>query len=117
MIRGYTHLTSLDFYNAFNTVDRRDIANWLLHFAPSLYRAGRWAYGTSSDLVLSDERILSSQGVRQGDPLGPLLFSLAIRSLLTDLSTALGPHRRILAYLDDVYILSADGMTMGVGLL
>jgi len=34
----YTHLTSLDFYNAFNTVDRRDIANGLRQFAPSLYR-------------------------------------------------------------------------------
>jgi hypothetical protein len=33
----FTHLTSLDFTNAFNTVDRLDIAAGLRRFAPSLY--------------------------------------------------------------------------------
>jgi hypothetical protein len=36
------------------------------------------------------------------------MFSLGIRARLDDLSTTLGPHRLILAYLDDVYILSND---------
>jgi hypothetical protein len=44
--RPSTHLSSLDFSNAFNTVDRREIASGLRCFAPSLYRAGKWAYGT-----------------------------------------------------------------------
>jgi hypothetical protein len=44
--RSSTHLSSLDFSNAFNTVDRREIASGLRCFAPSLYRAGKWAYGT-----------------------------------------------------------------------
>jgi hypothetical protein len=51
--RLFTHLTSLDFSIAFNTVDRRDIGSGLRLFAPSLYRAGRWAYGTPSNLVLA----------------------------------------------------------------
>jgi hypothetical protein len=50
----------------------------------------------------------SAQVVRQGDPLGPLMFSHGIRALLDDLSTTLGPHRLILAYLEDIYILSND---------
>src|SRR5689334_15621869 len=49
----YTDLTWLDFSNAFNTVDRRDIAEGLRQYAPVLYRAGRWAYGCTSSLVLS----------------------------------------------------------------
>lgn len=112
--QSFIHLTSLDFSNAFNTVDRREIASGLRRFAPSLYRAGRWAYGTPSDLVLVSREtgttynLSSAQGVRQGDPLGPLMFSLGIRALLNDLSTSLGPHRLILAYLDDIYILSND---------
>jgi hypothetical protein len=74
----YTHLTSLDFSNAFNTVDRQDIAEGLRQYAPVLYRAGRWAYGCTSSLVLSSPEgrhiITSAQGVRQGDPMGPLMF-------------------------------------------
>jgi hypothetical protein len=104
--RPYTHLTSLDFSNAFNTVDRRDIAEGLRQYAPILYRAGRWAYSCTSSLVLSSPEgrhiITSAQGVRQGDPMRPLMFSLGIRSLLRD------PDRLILAYLDDIYILSPD---------
>jgi len=48
----------------------------------------------------------SATGVRQGDPLGPLLLSLAIRPLLDRLSTFLGTDHLVLAYLDDVYVLS-----------
>jgi hypothetical protein len=38
--RPYTHLTSLDISNAFNTAERRDIAKGLPQYAPFLYRAG-----------------------------------------------------------------------------
>jgi hypothetical protein len=108
----YTHLTSLDFSNAFNTVDRRDIAEGLRQHAPSLYRAGRWAYVCTSSLVLGSPEgrhiINSAQGVWQGDPMGSLMFSLGIPSLLRDLASALGPDRLILPYLDHIYILSPD---------
>jgi hypothetical protein len=36
------------------------------------------------------------------------MFSLGIRALLDDLASTLGPERLILAYLDDIYILSND---------
>jgi hypothetical protein len=114
--RPYTHLTSLDFSNAFNTVDRRDIAEGLRQYAPILYRAGRWAYGCTSSLVFGSPEgrhiITSAQGVRPGDPMGPLMFSLGIRSLLRDLASILGPDRLILAYLDDIYILSPDDQAL-----
>ena len=116
---GYTfsQLTSLDFKNAFNTLDRADLATGLRRFAPGLYRAARWAYGSTTDLVLTGNHgqqhlLLSSQGVRQGDPFGPLFFSLGIRTLLDRLSAHLGPHRLILAYLDDVYILAHDSQVL-----
>ncbi|GFZ44347.1 hypothetical protein JCM24511_02069 [Saitozyma sp. JCM 24511] len=74
------------------------IASGLRRFAPSLYRAGKWAYGTPSNLILTNREteatpsLSSAQGVRQGDPLGPLMFSLGIRA----------------PYLDEIYILSHD---------
>jgi uncharacterized protein YfaA (DUF2138 family) len=40
------------------------------------------------------------------------MFSVGIRSLLRDLASALGPYRLILAYLDDIYILSPDDQVL-----
>jgi hypothetical protein len=51
--------------------------------------------------------INSAQVVRKGDPMGPLMFSLGIRSVLRGLASTLGPDGLILAYLDDIYILSS----------
>jgi len=104
----YTTLTSLDFSNAFNTVDRTDIALALKEYAPSLYRTAKWAYNSPTDLVLGDNILKSSTGVRQGDPLGPVLFSLAIRPTLERLSLSLGPDQLVLSYLDDINILSSS---------
>jgi len=104
--RSFSTLTMLDFTNAFNTADRIDIAASLREFCPSLYRTAKWAYNAASDLVLGQHILQSATGVRQGDPLGPLLLSLAIRPLLDRLSTFLGTDHLVLAYLDDVYVLS-----------
>jgi hypothetical protein len=113
----YTHVTSLDFSNAFNTLDRADMAQAVRKHAPGLFRLAKWAYDKPSRLVIGsgNEVILqipSSQGVRQGDPLGPLLFSIGIRPILEKLSLQLGPDCVVLAYLDDVYILSKSDETL-----
>jgi len=108
----YTHLVSLDFSNAFNTADRLEIATSLKAHAPGIYRLAKWAYNNSSDLLIGDQALKSAQGVRQGDPLGPLLFSLAIRPLLRRLMVHLGDDRLVLAYLDDIYVLSKDSTAL-----
>ena len=106
----FTHVTSLDFSNAFNTIKRYTLASSLRKHLRSLYRPCKWAYGESTPLVVSDGTSLvkleSSQGVRQGDPLGPLLFSLGIKDILGGLQEFFGEGALILAYLDDVIILS-----------
>ena len=116
---GHTHLVSLDFRNAFNTIDRCEIAAAARAHAPVMYRLAKWAYNSPADLVMTGTPgtavpppLLSSQGVRQGDPLGPFLFSLGIRPLLHDLAVALGPDCTVLAYLDDIYILSNSAGTL-----
>jgi hypothetical protein len=111
--KTYRHLVSLDFTNAFNTVDRRELAAGLRNSAPALYRAGRWIYGSPAQLAVTGadgvvDILESSQGVQQGDPFGPLLFSVAVRRTLDDLVRHLGPDRLLLVYLDNVYVLSPD---------
>jgi hypothetical protein len=109
---GYSSICSLDFENAFNTVDRVAMAAAIARFAPTFYRAARWAYDRPSILVTARGHLLvSASGVRQGDPLGPLYFSLALRPTIASLNRAL-PEDSVTAYLDDVYVLHKGRRTM-----
>ena len=108
----YRSLASLDLSNAFNSIERSSIATTVAKYAPSFYRAASWAYNSPSILVTtSGATLASAEGVRQGDPLGPLLFSLALRPTLEVLIRKL-PTAAIVAYLDDIFILDRGSKSL-----
>jgi hypothetical protein len=109
----FLHLTSLDGINAFNEQDRILQAQSVAKHHPQLYKAAKWIHNSPTTLVYGSNAgksriVLSTQGVPQGSPSGPILFSIGIRDTLERLQEYLGPGYLIVAYLDDIFILSSD---------
>ena len=77
---------------------------------PLIYRFCYLAYSNNTFLRFGDDIITSQEGAQQGDPLGPLLFCLAVHPLLSSLTCPL-----VVGYMDDITLggpmdLLADDM-------
>ena len=89
-------LLKLDFKNAFNCLCRDRMLTVVGEKVPELLPLVHSAYSSPSHLFSGNEIIRSSEGVQQGNPLGPLLFYLTIQSIVSQLRSEL----RIF-YMDD----------------
>jgi hypothetical protein len=78
-----------DFINAFNSIDREKMLTEVrLHF-PSVSAWAECCYGSPSFLFMDNSTMIMSEcGVQQGDPLGPLFFSLALHPLVESIRDA-----------------------------
>lgn len=89
-------LLKLDFANAFNCIRRDKMLSKVGELAPELLPFVHSAYSTPSTLFWGETPLQSSEGVQQGDPLGPLLFCLSIHHLTEQLTSEF-----VVFYLDD----------------
>ena len=86
----------LDFRNAFNSLRRDTIVMAMEELVLELLPLVLSACGSPSSLFFGKVVIQSSEGVQQGDPLGPLLFCLTTHNMVQQLRSELN-----LFYLDD----------------
>ena len=89
-------ILKIDLKNAFNSVRRDKILLAVEELIPELHPFVHSSYCQSSSLMWENDVVLSSEGVQQGDPLGPLLFCLSIHKMCVKLKSELAVF-----YLDD----------------
>ena len=110
---------SVDLKRAFDFLRLGLQLQGLADYAPTLLKWFTWAYARPSPIFYDGERVgLSVTGVRQGDPLAPLCFSVAIQPLLLKILGAvrgvvqstvhMSVHMGVYAYIDDINIF-VDG--------
>ncbi|KAL0208862.1 hypothetical protein P9112_011449 [Eukaryota sp. TZLM1-RC] len=99
------YIFNLHFKSAFNSVSRSSILPLLRKHFPEVEPFFYSFYGKSSTLVYENFDLFSSSGVKQGDPLGPFFFCLAIHPLMCKLKEKF-PEIDIVAYMDDISVIA-----------
>lgn len=100
----------MDFANAFNRVDRGAILRAVAKHAPDALPYAVAAYGNHTNLSFGVDCLTSECGVQQGDPLGPLFFSLVLLDVLQQLEA---DHPGLTDGLDAAGFYLDDGTVAG----
>ena len=107
-------LVSLDGRSAYDSMSRAAFLAGLRSCAPELLPFVRLFYGGQSSYCWWDAEgrcrdVAQGEGCEQGDPLAPALFALGQHSALCSAASALHPAETLVAFLDDLYVVTTRG--------
>ena len=104
-----TVVISVDMANAFNSTHRAAMCAAVPRSAPTLLLMVLWVYVYETPLHIVEAPegtppVMSQRGVRQGDPLGPILLALTLQPVLERVDVAC-EEAPLVSYLDDMNIV------------
>ena len=102
------HTLLLDFSNAFNSVNRKAMIAEFLRHIPGLWVWIESCYSCQPILHLGNSTIHSCCGVQQGDPLGPLGFTMTLHPIVKRVKSEVPSLRMNAWYLDDGTLVGRD---------
>jgi len=76
-------LAQIDIANAFNSIHREPIMNFIKQHLPTMCGWVEWMLTAPANLYCRGDKFCCTTGVQQGDPLGPLLFSAGIHAVIS----------------------------------
>ena len=114
----------LDFNNAFNSLHRDIMLMAVNNYLPHLRNFAGLCYAQPSELYFGNEIIMSEEGAQQGDPLGSMLFCLAIQPMVVKLLSEFNVWciddgtigGNLSDILHDIHIIKAKGEMIGLSL-
>ena len=93
---------AVDWSNAFNTINRQAMFHEIRRRAPGLAAWVESAYSVAPFLRFGAHQPITSEvGIQQGDPLGPLIFSLTLHPLVEKINREVPGLKLNAWYLDD----------------
>ena len=108
-------LLKLDLSNAFNLVSREAMLRAVRELCPSIAAWVEYCYHCAHILYAGDHnKVASCMGVQQGDPLGPLLFSVVLHGFLKELEAQVPDLVLNLWFLDDGTIIGTKRQLLEV---
>ena len=99
--QGERALLKVDFSIALNTVSREAFVEEVAREIPEISAWTRWCYQAPAHLWAGKDTLSSMRGTQQGDPLGPLFFSLVLRKVAQQLKQVRRDLDVNSRYLDD----------------
>ena len=98
-------MLKVDFKNAFNLVSRQAFIRIIRDKFPHLAHWVEFCYAGQPFLWWDKHVLRSAAGVQQGDPLGPILFSLVLQEVVREIEKQLPDLDLNVWYLDDGTII------------
>lgn len=82
-------ILKIDFQNAFNSINRTNMLSSIAEHFSKIFPLLSSSYSKSSLLLFGEHRISSESGCQQGDPCGPLAFSVTIQPMVEEMNSEL----------------------------